>query len=111
MSASAYMRRLPRKPGPGAMYRLGVASRAIAAIFGGYVLAALGTALMSLVLPMDRVDAVVSATMLSFTVYTCAVVWVFAARSAARAWFGLAVPGAAMAALTWAVMQFGGGAA
>jgi hypothetical protein len=73
-------------------YRLGVASRAIAAILGGYVLAAVSTALLSLALPMPRVDAVMTATLLSFTVYTCAAIWAFAARDALRAWLGVGVP-------------------
>jgi len=73
-------------------YRLGVASRAIAAIIGGYALAAASTAVLSLVLPMSRVDAVMTATLLSFTVYTCAAIWVFAARDALHAWLGIGVP-------------------
>lgn len=75
-------------------YRLGVASRAIAAILGGYVVTALATALLAVILPMVRIDAVLTATLLSFTVYTCAVLWVFAARSAFRAWIGIVLPAA-----------------
>lgn len=73
-------------------YRLGVASRAVAAIVGAYAVAAASTAVLSLALPMPRVDAVMTATLLSFTVYTCAVIWVFAARDALRAWLGIGVP-------------------
>lgn len=75
-------------------YRLGVASRAIAAILGGYVVTALATALLAVILPMVRIDAVLTATLLSFTVYTCAVLWVFAAGSAFRAWMGIVLPAA-----------------
>jgi len=73
-------------------YRLGIASRAIAAILGGYGVTALTTALLAVILPMVRIDAVLTATLLSFTVYTCAVLWVFAASSAFRAWLGLVLP-------------------
>lgn len=73
-------------------YRLGVASRAVAAIVGAYAMAAASTAVLSLALPMPRVDAVMTATLLSFTVYTCAVIWVFAARDALHAWLGIGVP-------------------
>lgn len=73
-------------------YRLGVASRAVAAIVGAYAMAAASTAVISLALPMPRVDAVMTATLLSFTVYTCAVIWVFAARDALHAWLGIGVP-------------------
>lgn len=73
-------------------YRLAVASRAVAAIGGGYLLAAAATTVLSLVLPLSRAEAVVTATLLSFLVYACAVIWVFAAATAWRAWIGLAIP-------------------
>lgn len=75
-------------------YRLSVFSRAVAAIGGGYAVAALSTALLASLLTMSRADAVMTATMLSFAVYTCAVIWVFAARTAWHAWIGLVVPAA-----------------
>ena len=83
----------------GAVYRLGVATRSVAAIVGGYVLAALVTMLLSVSLPMARSEAVMTATLLSFAIYTCAVMWVFATRSALRAWLGLAIPAAVIAAI------------
>ncbi|MNK45385.1 hypothetical protein D3C87_641450 [compost metagenome] len=83
----------------GAVYRLGVASRSVAAIVGGYVLAALVTMLLSVSLPMARSEAVMTATLLSFAIYTCAVMWAFATRSALRAWLGLLMPAAVIAAI------------
>ena len=83
----------------GTVYRLGVASRSVAAIVGGYVLAALLTMLLSVSLPMARAEAVMTATLLSFAIYTCAVLWVFATRSALRAWLGLLMPAAVIAAI------------
>ncbi len=59
-----------------------------------YGVTALTTALLAVILPMVRIDAVLTATLLSFTVYTCAVLWVFAASSAFRAWLGLVLPAA-----------------
>ncbi len=73
-------------------YRLGVASRVVAAIGGGYVLAAVATGLLAMVLPMPPAEAVMGATLLSFSLYACAVLWVFAAGSALHAWGGIAVP-------------------
>ena len=77
-------------------------SRIVAAIFGGYALAALSSVAV-LALPVDRTQAVIGGIQLSFAVYTGAVVWVFAVRSARRAWVGLliaacllAVPAAAV---------------
>ncbi|ARN21465.1 hypothetical protein [Piscinibacter gummiphilus] len=72
--------------------RVGVAMRTLAAVIGGYVLASLAAALLGTMLPMERVDAVMTGTMVALLVFPCAVMWSFAARSAARAWAGLAVP-------------------
>ncbi|WP_454711654.1 DUF3649 domain-containing protein [Cupriavidus nantongensis] len=80
-------------------YRAGVGARAVAAIAGGYALAALATAVLALFLPMARHDAVTAATLLSFAIYAGAAVWVFAVRSAWRACAGLALPAALLAAM------------
>jgi len=78
-------------------------SRIIAAIFGGYALAALAS-VGSRLLPMQPTEATFTGMMASFLVYTGAVVWVFAVRSARRAWAGLlvaALPLLAAAGLVW----------
>ncbi|MFT0545940.1 DUF3649 domain-containing protein [Allopusillimonas ginsengisoli] len=77
------------KPATQLQFRLGVASRAAAAIFGGYALAASASSLLAVVLPLHKSDAVLTATLLSFVLYTCAALWAFAARSALRGWFGI----------------------
>ena len=99
MQAPAIIKMPRLRLSSGAVYRLGVASRSVAAIVGGYVLAALVTMLLSVSLPMARSEAVMTATLLSFAVYTCAVMWVFATRSALRAWLGLLIPAAVIAAI------------
>lgn len=76
-----------------------VASRSLAAIVGGYLVAALSTATLAMWLPGSRSEATLTAMMLSFAVYTGAVVWVFAARTAWRAWLGLVAPAALMGAM------------
>lgn len=73
------------------------ASRACAAITGGYAFAASAAALLALCLPMPRADAVVTATMLSFAVYAAAALRAFAAPSAWRAWVELLLPALLMA--------------
>lgn len=83
----------------GLRYRLAVASRALAAIGGGYVVGALAAAVLALWLPLSRVEATLTGTLASFVVYVCAVMWVFAARSAWRAWLGLALPAALLGVL------------
>jgi apolipoprotein N-acyltransferase len=73
-------------------YRLGVASRALAALFGGYALSALFALAMARWLPLPRDAAVIGGMTWSFVVYTCVVIWVFAARTAVQAWAGVGVP-------------------
>jgi hypothetical protein len=100
---------LPRNR-EGLRYRLGVASRAVAAIGGGYVLGALASASLALFLPTNRLEASLTGTLASFIVYALAVMWVFAARTAWRAWLGLLIPCAVLGALL-AAHYFGGAAA
>jgi len=82
-------------------YRAGVAVRALAAIFGGYALTAIAMALLARSVPASRVEAVMTATLLSFLCYACIVMWVFAVRSAARACIGLAGATAVLGAALW----------
>ncbi|WP_018748719.1 DUF3649 domain-containing protein [Chitiniphilus shinanonensis] len=70
-------------------YRLGVASRAVAAIVGGYALAYAFAACAGRWLPLARSEAVLTATLLSFLVYGGAALWVFCVRRAWHAWVGL----------------------
>ena len=67
--------------------RLAIAARAVLAIFGGYAFAALAAASLSVALPGPRPQAVMGATMLAFLLYCAMVIWAFAARSVARAWW------------------------
>ncbi len=66
-------------------------SRITAAILGGYAFTYAFTAALARVLPLGKVDALISASLLSFAVYTGAILWAFACRSATRAWAGLAL--------------------
>ncbi len=106
-SSATRHRWLPRGSA-GLQYRLGVASRAVAAIAGGYLLAALAAAVLALTLPTSRAEAAVTGTLVSFLVYAVAVMWVFAARSAARAWLGLALPSAVLGLALLALRPWGG---
>lgn len=68
---------------------LHIGNRCLAAIFGGYLLSAVATILLAQILPLSQVDRVLTAMMLSFTVYTCAVIWVFSVKSTWRYWLDL----------------------
>ena len=70
--------------------RAAVALRTMAAIGGGYVLAALVTQALAITLPMAPVDAVVAATLTGLVVYPCAIIWCFAAATVVRACIGVA---------------------
>ena len=80
-------------------YRLAVTSRIIAALFGGYLLAALTSVCFTQWLPMSRADAVVTGMLASFLAYLGAVIWCFACRSAWRAWAGIVLPAAILGAV------------
>ena len=80
-------------------YRLAVTSRLLAAVVGGYMLASLASVCLTLWLPISRADAVVSGMLSSFVFDLLAVIWCFACRTAARAWFGVLVPSAILATL------------
>jgi hypothetical protein len=67
-------------------------SRVLAAVFGGYALTSGLAVLLSAVLPLSRAEAVLTATLSAFVVYTCAVIWVFAVQDLRRAWLGMLLP-------------------
>ncbi|MFT3801843.1 MAG: DUF3649 domain-containing protein [Burkholderiaceae bacterium] len=85
-------------------YRRAVASRALAAIGGGYALAAATAAGLGLMLAqagMPRADAVLTATMLSFVVHAIAALWAFGCATTRRAWLGIVLPAVVLAG--WAI--------
>lgn len=86
---------------PTAADRWAVASRAVAAVVGGYAFAAVAGVFLARVLPMPRADAVLAMTLASFAIYAAAAIWVFAARTAVRAWLGLLVPTLVLGAASW----------
>ncbi|MBB3117937.1 DUF3649 domain-containing protein [Pseudoduganella violacea] len=91
-----------------ASYRAGIASRTLAAVLGGYLATSAAASLLALALPAmgaSRADAVINSTLLSFALLTCAVLWAFAARSAARAWLGLLLPSAVMGGIAYALYR------
>lgn len=81
-------------------------SRIVAAVFGGYALAAL-TSVAAVALPLRRTEAVFTGMLLSFLAYTLAVIWVFAVRSATRAWVGLLMAAVPLGLAAWFVWNGG----
>ncbi len=80
---------------------MAVFSRIIAAIVGGYLLANVAAIVLSYLLPGSRADGVMVATCVSFIIYAGAVFWVFSARTAWRAWFGILIPGLSSAVIVF----------
>ena len=96
------------RPGRGRLrYRLAVASRALAAVGGGYALAAGTNVVLARALRGPQEEVIALSTMPSFLLWAGVVVWVFAARTAGRAWLGLLVPGALVAAAFWCLRAGG----
>jgi hypothetical protein len=77
-------------------------SRIVAALFGGYALAALNSVAV-LALPMSKPQAVLTGMLASFAIYAGAVIWVFAVRSALKAWAGLIVVAVPLSLAAWSV--------
>ncbi|MCB4810317.1 DUF3649 domain-containing protein [Methylovorus menthalis] len=98
VSDTELAQRNPKSGTSGSSMRWAVFSRVMAAIVGAYVLTLLSIAVLALVLPMSRAESVLLSMLLSFLIYACAVLWVFATRSAWRAWCGMLLPSLLMAA-------------
>ncbi|GFM84528.1 hypothetical protein PSCICN_52200 [Pseudomonas cichorii] len=105
LNSSAVNKRPAKSTGVSVSYRLAVTSRAMAAIFAGYLLASVTSICIAQWLPIPRAEAVVTGMMLSFLVYLVAVLWCFACRTALQAWVGVLLPcailGAAYACDRW----------
>ncbi len=72
-------------------YRLDVASRLVAALAGGYGIAALVAIAGAWALPMARIDASIAGTLAAMLAMPVAAMGCFWARSAIHAWIGILV--------------------
>ncbi|SFL38589.1 iron transporter [Methylorubrum salsuginis] len=85
--------------------RLSVAGRVVLTAGGGYGLAALAAALLSLTLPLARSEAVAAATLVSFLLMPAVAILVFAMRSLRRASATVAGAALVLGALLWLAMR------
>jgi hypothetical protein len=67
-------------------YRLGVASRVVAAVCGSYAVAAGAAILLALGLPTDRLNAALTGSLTAVILLPFVAISCFWVRSAARAW-------------------------
>jgi len=89
-------------------YRLVVASRAVVAIFGGYLLAvSLAAVIAHAMIGMGaaRNDAVLTGNMLGFIAHAVAAMWAFGCANAKRAWGAVVLPGACLGIVAWLLTQ------
>jgi hypothetical protein len=86
-----------------------VASRVAAAALGGYALTYAATACLTVLLPFPKTEALLTAAMLSFALYTGAILWAFGASTPGRAWLGLLAPAAVCAAIALPFTRIAGG--
>ncbi|NRD74849.1 hypothetical protein HQQ94_16805 [Shewanella sp. VB17] len=63
-----------------------ILSRSLAAIIGGYFVAATACGLLSIALPLPTAESVLSAMMLSFIFYVAAALWSFSVKKSGQAW-------------------------
>ncbi|MCY1287945.1 hypothetical protein D3C76_759330 [compost metagenome] len=82
-------------------------SRILAALFGGYALAYSATAFLSVYLPLARADRVAFASLACFAFWVAAIIFVFATRSAWRAWLLPLAVSALLAAAAFLPAGFG----
>jgi hypothetical protein len=80
-----------------AAYRWSVASRFVAAAIGGYAVVTLLQVALTALLPVADHQGLLLSSQTSYLYYTGIIVWCFAARTARRAWLGLAIAAAPLA--------------
>jgi hypothetical protein len=71
--------------------RWSVLSRCVAAAVGGYALVTLLHLALPALLPWDSYKALLFSSQTGYLYYTGIIIWCFAARTARRAWLGLAL--------------------
>ncbi|GJL68173.1 MAG: hypothetical protein NPIRA06_08080 [Nitrospirales bacterium] len=69
-------------------------------MFGGYALAYACTAWLSIVLPLAKSEAVLTASMMSFLIYMGAILCAFATATPMRAWVVLLIPTVLLVGMT-----------
>ncbi len=71
-------------------YRWEVAGRCLIAVLGGYLFTIALSIFLTQVLPITKSSAVMTANLLSFAIYTIAIIWVFSVKEFRQLWWGVA---------------------
>lgn len=79
--------------------QLSLLLRTMAALFGGYFVAASASALMAVALPLPTTDSSIVAMMSAFIIYALFAIWVFSVKRVALAWALVLLLGGSFSAL------------
>ncbi|QGP81308.1 ketohydroxyglutarate aldolase [Sphingobium sp. CAP-1] len=90
-----------RKGRDGWAYRANVGLRIMAGTVGAYLVAALAAAMLARTLPMSRVEATTSATMIAYLVAPGITIWAFLARGPWRALAGVVIAALMLGGVIW----------
>jgi hypothetical protein len=71
-------------------YRWEVFGRCLIAVFGSYAFTIALGIFLTRALPLTKSSAVMTANLLSFAIYTGAIIWVFSVKEFRQLWWGLA---------------------
>lgn len=71
-------------------YRWEVFGRCLIAVVGGYVFTIALSIFLTQVLPIAKSSAVMTANLLSFAIYTTAIIWVFSVKEFRQLWWSVA---------------------
>ncbi|PUA29567.1 MAG: hypothetical protein B0W54_03005 [Cellvibrio sp. 79] len=71
-------------------YRWEVFGRCLIAVVGGYAFTIALRIFLTQALPIAKSSAVMTANLLSFAIYTIAIIWVFSVKAFRQLWWGLA---------------------
>ena len=66
-----------------------IAARVFAAVVLGYLVTNTSAVLLGFLLPLPKIDAVITASLLSFAIYTALILWIFTVKTLRRVWLGL----------------------
>jgi hypothetical protein len=91
----------PRPRHSSVRHRCAVASRALAALLGGYALITAFIVAFARMLDLPGTDAINVAATPCFLLYLGAAMWAFYAATATRAWIGICAPAVVFALLAW----------
>lgn len=94
-----------RKGRNGWAYRANVTLRLLAGTVGAYGVAALASMALARILPLSRVEAVTTATMIAYLVMPGVTIWAFLARGPWRALAGVVLAALVLGGIAWLAGQ------